>query len=1393
MKQQREFKQVSFAKHKFIEQYLPDFLEVQKNSYADFLQQNIPLEKKKMVGIHRVLTKIFGLAGTNDIYIKQLPDNSENKERVLKKLADFAHKGVRDIERMILYELPIKKYVENKQVKEIVSELEKMDTKVLVVPSGLFTKVGDTTVTIQYNGYTLVPSKYPLSDDKEARLYNNISNSSQYIQLPVNFNRQSCKFTGRTYDARLEVNFRVIREKEGEEPKIIDDNNVYLTNIPLMTENASFIINGVERVVITQIHKPHGVFFVEDEENEISREGRRLYVANICSSDTQPQKNIVFKFDSDNNLYVIFDIPGSVENKKIPVTKYLHSLGITYEEIKKYLFYTEKVSIEELKEELGKEENKEKVMLAEEIVDEQTGEVLYEIFTLLDQNVLEDISQKIKKRKYIEVARKEKNVAMFNTVSTTIEQKRPPTIKEDIFYVYKIICPNIPIKEKDIEDYDTLKKIEAEIYKRTIYNFSIGEIGRFLTNKKLNEVYKELKDFDEEAYKELNSEKSTEYLTELQIIDILATIKYLIYLNNNEKLPSGKNPKIDDIDHLGGRHIRPVGEQIEEQFLHTLETIARSAKEQIQQVVSHSKGISALLPKNLINNITLTTAISKFFKTNELSQLLDETNLLSAITSKRRLSALGMGGLTRRYAGFEVRDIHPTSYGRICPIETPEGQNIGLITSLALFARVNKYGLIETPYRKVENGKVTDEVVYMDASEEEDYVITSTDAVDVSTGKLKEGKVLARTKGEIIYVDSKNVDYVDISPQQQLSVSASLIPFIEHDDANRALMGANMQRQAVPLLVPEAPLVATGIEPKVAKDSYGCIIAKRKGKVLLVDASEIVILTDDGDLDFYYLPKFQRTNQDTTKNYIPIVVSGQEVKEGEPIAGDLCTDKGQLALGKNVLVAFMSFEGYNYEDAILISERLVKDDVFTSLTIMEFETDARETKLGPEIITRDLASEQITEEKMNNLDEEGIIRIGTEVKPGDILVGKIVPKSEQATTVEEKLLQAIFGKKLESGKVVPLEVPPGVRGKVIWRQVIVRTEKLPKSEEKEKLELLKEQYIKIKKFIEEEKEYVIEQKSKEYKKFVEKYYSQLWEEYEKIKEQTKEKIRKPSSEDLPLTVLQLVRVYIASFRKIQVGDKLSGRHGNKGVVAKIFPEEDMPYLPDGTPVDVVLSPLGVPSRMNVGQLLETMLGWSAKQLNVQYITPPFDGATEEDVKKEIRKAKEFLKKKGVPEKYLPDDTGKITLYDGRTGEPFMEKCFVGYMYIMKLIHMVEDKVHARSTGPYSLVTKQPLGGKAHFGGQRLGEMEVWALEGYGAAYTLQNFLTIKSDDVEGRKKIYESIVKGEPLTYTGVPESFKVLVKELQALALNIEFLTKKNKLKEYKEEIKVKKNKSSE
>jgi DNA-directed RNA polymerase subunit beta len=1383
----QEIKQVSFAKHRFAEEYLPDLLEVQKKSYSDFLQIDVPLEEKKMVGIHKILIEFFGLADRHDIYIESLPEDEKKKEKVLEKLSSFSERCIHDIERMIMFEMPIKKCVclKDKEIKEYVDELKELGAKVLLKPSGLSVSVGDITVIIQYNGYTLQPPKYPLYDDKEAFLYNRVANS-EGIKFPLGFARQSCKIAGRTYEARLEVNFRVIREKEGEEPKIIDDNNVFLVDIPLMTETGSFIVNGVERIIVTQIHKQHGLIFEEDEEIGISKEGKRLYIANISSSDSLLPKSIDFKFDSDNNMYVILNLPGAVENKKILVIKYLHSLGITYEEIKKCLFYTEKVSVDYLKDELNKKENKEKIMLAEEIVDEQTGEVLYEIFTILQPSILDNIVQKTRKQT-IEVIRKEKNVAMFNTISSIIkDQKHLPTFKEDVLYVYKILRPNIPINDKHLEDYETLKKMEAEIYKRTVGEFNIGEVGRFLMNKKLEVVYKELKDFDK------NPDES---VTELQLIDILATVKYLIYLNNNEKLSDGKNPEVDDIDHLGGRHIRPVGEQIEEHFLRAMDAIVRSLREHIQQILSsHSKSIVSLLPKNLINNIPLTTTISKFFKTNELSQLLDETNLLSSVTGKRRLSALGMGGLTRRYAGFEVRDIHPSSYGRVCPIETPEGQNIGLITSLALFARPNKFGLIETPYRKVINGKITDEIEYMDASKEENYVIASTDAVDPTTGKLKEGKVLARVKGEITYVDSKEVQYVDISPQQQLSVSASLIPFIEHDDANRALMGANMQRQAVPLLIPEAPLVATGIEHKVARDSYGCIVARRKGKVLFVDASEIVIATEDGDLDFYYLPKFQRTNQDTIKHYIPYVESGQIVKEGDIIAGDLCADRGQLALGKNVLVAFMSFEGYNFEDAVLISERLVKDDVFTSITIMEFETDARETKLGPEVITKDVPLEQPSEEKLKNLDDEGIIRVGAEVGPGDILVGKVVPRAEQATTVEEKLLEAIFGKKLQSGRPVPLEVPPGVRGKVIWRQVMVRREKLSKNEEKKQLELIKEQYQKIKKMLEKEQEHTESQKGKEYKKLVEKYYSYLWKEYEKLRDKDKERVKKASSEDLPLTVLKSVKVYVASLRKIQVGDKISGRHGNKGIIAKILPVEDMPYLPDGTPVDVVLSPLGVPSRMNVGQLLETMLGWAAKQLNVQYVTPPFDGATEEDVKNEIRKAKEYLKKKGIPEKYLPDDNGKVTLYDGRIGEPFMEKCLVGYMYIMKLIHMVEDKIHARSTGPYSLVTKQPLGGRAHFGGQRLGEMEVWALEGYGAAYTLQNFLTIKSDDVEGRKKVYEAIVNGEPLTYTGVPESFKVLVKELQALALNVEFLARKYKTKEYaKEEIKIKKSKTSE
>lgn len=1333
-------KQYSFAKKQTLID-LPYFLELQKKSYENFLQANVPHKERKNVGIHRAFLDVFGEAGKNSIYIEKLPEDPKQKKSAIKELAKLTKRDVKDIGRMVVF-LPvlILDDVNDEDVPKIKKQIEEYGVEVKIVPQGITVSNNEVTLILQYNGYELLPSKYPIEDNKEFKLYNILSK-----EIKDNFNRYSCQYTGKTYESKLLVNFRMIIKKQNKEPSVIDE-QVYLSNIPLMTPTCSFIINGAERVVITQIHRAPGVFFEEDEEIEISQEGKKLFNASII-----PYRGswLEFVFDSENVIYAMID-----KKRKFYLTTFLRAIGFSTEEIIKTFCTLQEFSPAKLK-----EDNLEKKFFAEQIVNEETGEIIIEPFSKVENNILDKLIEYGIKKVLIVDGNDTKNIAILKT----LEKDKITTYQSAVEHIYKILRTDMwePRRAKNFLDdlFFTPKR------------YNLSEVGRLKINKKLACVFEELKKLEFEI-----PSKNTLHLTNT---DIVATIKYLIKLNNDETLSDGSKPQTDDIDHLGNRHIRPVGDQLEDQFRMGLIGVAQLTREQMNNLLSKEVSIKSALPQNVVNNSPLVTAIKKFFATGELSQFLDKTNLLSDITSKRRLSALGPGGLSRKHAGFEVRDVHSSHYGRICPIETPEGANIGLITSLALYAKVNEYGIIETPYRKVKNGVITDEIEFLTADQEENYIITSVDAED-ENNNLKKGNVLARVKGEIKYVDSSKVDYIDVSPQQMLSISAALIPFLEHDDSNRALMGANMQRQAVPLLFPEAPLVATGIESKVARDAGGCIIAKNSGEVLFVDASEIVIINENEEIDTYYLPKYQRTNQDTNINFIPLVNKGQKVKKGDVLAGNMCTDKGQLALGKNVLVAFMSFEGYNFEDAILISENLVKNDVFTSITITEFETDARETKLGPEEITRDLPSDQITEEKLRNLDEEGIVRIGTEVKTGDILVGKVIPTSEQATTVEEKLLQAIFGKKLESGKAVPLEVPPGIKGKVIWRQVISRREKLSKTEQKKKLESLKEHYLKIKKKLEQEKEYVIEQEKKEHKKFLEKYYSQLWEEYEKIKESQKEKIKKSSSsEDLPLTVLKSVKVYVASLRKIQVGDKLSGRHGNKGVVAKILPVEDMPFLPDGTPIDVVLSPLGVPSRMNVGQLLETMLGWAAKQLNIQYITPPFDGASEEDIKNEIIKAKEYLKSKGVPEKYLPDDNGKITLFDGRTGEPFMEKVLVGYMYIMKLIHMVEDKIHARSTGPYSLVTKQPLGGRAHFGGQRFGEMEVWALEGYGAAYTLQEFLTVKSDDVEGRRKVYEAIIKGEPITYIGIPESFKVLIKELQALALNIELLPKKYKIKE--------------
>jgi DNA-directed RNA polymerase subunit beta len=903
-------------------------------------------------------------------------------------------------------------------------------------------------------------------------------------------------------------------------------------------------------------------------------------------------------------------------------------------------------------------------------------------------------------------------------------------------------------------------------------------VGRLKLNKRLG----------------LDNPLETRVLTDKDIIEIL---RYLFDLR------AGKG-EVDDIDHLGNRRVRAVGELLENQFRIGLVRMERAIKEKMTLTE-----LEEAMPHDLINAKPVIAVIKEFFGSSQLSQFMDQTNPLSEITHKRRLSALGPGGLTRERAGFEVRDVHPTHYGRICPVETPEGPNIGLITSLASYARVNDYGFIESPYRKVKGGIVTKQIEYLSAIDGEKHIIAQATSPVDGKGKLLGGTVSARVGGDFKLVTTEEVQYMDVSPKQIVSISASLIPFLENDDANRALMGSNMQRQAVPLLQTDAPRVGTGIESVAARDSGVIVAAKRSGVVEAVDSSRIIIRCDDGGVDVYNLIKFYRSNQATCVNQKPIVRAGDKVKKDQAIADGPATSMGELALGKNVLVAFMSWGGYNFEDAIIISERLVKEDVYTSIHIEELMIEARETKLGPEEITRDIPN--IGEEALQDLDESGIVRTGAHVKPGDILVGKVTPKSETQLTPEEKLLRAIFGEKAEEVRENCLYVPPGIEGTVLDVKVFTRKgtakDKRTKSIEQDKMEQLKRtlddetrvlqenSYIKMRELLLDQKvsedvkvsgiKGAVCQKGKklteailstipdqslrkikpanaEKKDLLKKLDQDLSREISKLDSDYSSKIDQfKKGDELPPGVLKIAKVYVAMKRKIQVGDKMAGRHGNKGVISIVVPEEDMPYLPDGRPVDIILNPLGVPSRMNVGQILETHLGWAAKSLGLYVATPVFEGATEEEIKG-------LLDEAGLPR------NGQITLHDGKSGQPFQKPVTVGHMYIMKLHHLVEDKIHARSIGPYSLVTQQPLGGKAQFGGQRLGEMEVWALEAYGAAFTLQEFLTVKSDDVTGRARVYEAIVKGDANLEPGVPESFHVLIKELQSLGLDVDLLEEK-------------------
>ncbi|MBM4145920.1 MAG: DNA-directed RNA polymerase subunit beta [Nitrospira sp.] len=1229
------------------------------------------------------------------------------------------------------------------------------------------------------------------------------------------FSVRDCLQKGITHAAPLKIKVKLnlweLEPKGSKSLKESREEDVYIGEMPLMTDTGTFVINGTERVIVSQLHRSPGVFFSHDK-GKTHASGRLLYSARVIPSRGSW---LDFEFDTKDILYVRID-----RRRKLPATIVLKALGYSNEELLKIFYPIELISISgnkftrnvsevlvglkssiniiapDTKEPILKEGSKitrgairkmeasgvKTIPISKEeiigritlrdIIDPSTGEVILEGNEEIKEEAFNKIiSLKIDSLSLLFID----NVHYLSSLRDTLLTDKVSSQEEALLEIYKKLRPGEPPTIAAAKDLFNGLFFDPKRY-------DLSPVGRLKLNKRLNiEVLLE-----------------TRVLTDKDIVEI---VRYLFSLR------TGKG-EVDDIDHLGNRRIRRVGELLENQFRIGLVRMERTIKEKMTLTE-----LETAMPHDLINAKPVMAALKEFFGSSQLSQFMDQTNPLSEITHKRRLSALGPGGLTRERAGFEVRDVHPTHYGRICPIETPEGPNIGLITSLASYARVNDFGFIEVPYRKVINGKVTKTIEYLSAIDGEKYIIAEATSPMDEKGNLTGETVSARVGGDFKMVSPQEVDYMDVSPKQIVGVSASLIPFLENDDANRALMGSNMQRQAVPLLQPEAPIVGTGMEYVAARDSGALVLTKRAGVVESVDASRIVVRTSEhrGGVDIYNLIKFQRSNQATCINQKSLVHIGEVVKTGDILADGTCTDHGELALGQNVLVAFMPWGGYNFEDAILVSERLVKEDVYTSVHIEEFGVEARETKLGPEEITRDIPN--VGEEALKNLDESGIIRMGAEVKPGDILVGKVTPKGETQLTPEEKLLRAIFGEKAEEVKESCLYVPPGIEGTIVDVRVFSRKgtekDKRAKSIEEEDIQRLQrdleeevritkdEKFRKLREFLAGQtvSEDIKDSRTKEIictrgKKLSEKHLDRIKDEHlirikledsakrekmESINSEANQYIRYIESrydeqidrvkkgDELPPGVNKVVKAYIAMKRKIQIGDKMAGRHGNKGVVAMVLPEEDMPYLPDGAPVDIVLNPLGVPSRMNVGQVLETHLGWAARALGFNVATPVFEGAKESEIKDLLKRAK------------LPS-TGQVTLHNGRTGEPFDKPVTVGYMYMMKLHHLVDDKIHARSIGPYSLVTQQPLGGKAQFGGQRLGEMEVWALEAYGSSYTLQEFLTVKSDDVTGRARMYEAIVKGDATLEPGVPESFHVLIKELQSLGLDVELLEKKSK-----------------
>ena len=1102
-----------------------------------------------------------------------------------------------------------------------------------------------------------------------------------HMEEKTKYTMEEAKERDATYSTRLHVKVRLINKETGE----IKEQEIYLGDFPVMTDSATFIINGAERVIVSQLVRSPSCYYAQDYD----KTGKRIYTSTVM-----PIRGAWLEYETDGNdiFYVRVD-----RTRKLPVTSLLRSIGFVTDEqildlfandpkikatLEKDPIKTQDEAIIEIYKKLrpgelptadaarnlfdglffdnrrydlakvGRYKFNKKLCLAtritgqvayDDIIDPSTGEVLAEKNTVITAKAAEAIQD-----------------SGINIVDVLVDNQKVRVIGNGIVNIHKML-PNVDLSDlhfKEGVNYNVLKSIMDTT-----------------PDEKLHDVIKE-------RYNELVPLTIT---TE----DMIASISYLLNLDYGIG-------KVDDIDHLGNRRIRCVGELLQNQFRIGLTRLERVVRERMT-----IKDLVSVTPQTLINTKPITSSIREFFGSSQLSQFMDQTNPLSELTHKRRISALGPGGLSRERAGFEVRDIHYTHYGRLCPVESPEGPNIGLISALSSFAMIDEYGFVETPYRKIdkETGKLTDIVEYMPADEEDKYIIAQASEPVDSEGRFVNKMVKVRQRSEIKEVEASKVDYVDVSPKQLVSVAAAMIPFLEHDDVKRSLMGSNMQRQAVPLLIPESPIVGTGMEYKAARDSETTVTAKNAGIIEKVTADEVQVRNKKNEIDHYKLRKFKRTNGGTCINQRPVVQKGEVVKAGDILADGPATKNGEMALGRNVIIAFSTWEGYNYEDAVLISERLVKEDVYTSIHIEEYDCECRDTKLGPEEITRDIPN--VGDDVLKDLDENGIIRIGAEVRPGDILVGKVTPKGETELTAEERLLRAIFGEKSREVRDTSLRVPHGEAGTIVDIKIFTRE----------------------------------------------------------------------NSEELAPGVNQVIRCYIATKRKISVGDKMAGRHGNKGVISRILPEEDLPFLPDGTPVDIVLNPMGIPSRMNLGQVLEVHLGMAARALGWKVATPVFDGAKDYEIE-------DLLEEAGLRR------DGKTILYDGRTGEQFIKPITVGVMYMMKLHHLVDDKIHARSTGPYSLVTQQPLGGKAQFGGQRFGEMEVWALEAYGAAYSLQEMLTVKSDDVVGRVKTYEAIVKGENIPEPGVPEGFKVLVKELEALGLDIRLYTHDDKEIELKEDI---------